>query len=80
MTTTSGVIMTTTHQFVSPSTAIHCESSISETLNAPVINDQIQDATFWRMFANSEVMALWTPSFAWETRPHPGGHQPPSSH
>ncbi|MCB5292387.1 hypothetical protein BJQ90_01822 [Arthrobacter sp. SO3] len=46
MATTRGVIMTTTHQLVSPSTAVHCESSTSEKLNAPVMKDQIQEAVF----------------------------------
>ncbi|MHA7220957.1 hypothetical protein ACX80S_01255 [Arthrobacter sp. RHLT1-20] len=58
MATTSGVIMTTTHQLVSPSTAVHCESSTSEKLNAPVMKDQIQEAMFWRMFAKNDVMEL----------------------
>jgi hypothetical protein len=29
-----------------------------ETLNAPVMNDQIQAATFCRMFAKNDVMEL----------------------
>jgi hypothetical protein len=44
------------------------------------MKDQIQEATFWRMFAKSDVIDPWTPSFAWETRPHPGGHHPFRSH
>ncbi|MET3812423.1 hypothetical protein ABIB14_003553 [Arthrobacter sp. UYEF3] len=72
--------MTITHQLVSPSTAIHCESSTFETVNAPVMNDHIHDAVLCKMFAKKDVMEPWTPSFAWETRPHPGGHHPFKSH
>ncbi len=77
---TSGVNMTTTHQFVRPCTALHWESSTFETLNAPVMNDQIHDPMFWRISANIDVMEPWKPSFAWETRPQPGGHHPFRSH
>jgi hypothetical protein len=77
---TSGVIMTTTHQFVRPLTESHWESSMSEAPNAPVMKDQIQEATFSRTLAKNDVMELWTPSFACETRPQPGGHHPFRSH
>jgi hypothetical protein len=38
MTTTSGVTMTTTRQFVSPWMESHSESTTSDTVRAPVMN------------------------------------------
>jgi hypothetical protein len=80
ITTTSGVIMTTTHQLVSPSMESHWESSTSDTEKAPVMKAQSQDAMFWRMLAKRDVTAPKALSLACETKPQPGGHHPLRSH
>jgi hypothetical protein len=49
MTTTSGVIMTTTHQLVRPLTMPHSDESMSETPKAPEMNDHIHEAMLSRM-------------------------------
>ncbi|NVM96141.1 hypothetical protein [Arthrobacter wenxiniae] len=80
MATTSGVIITTIHQFVIPLTIVQSEGPMSETPNAPEMNDHIQDAMLARMLANMSVIVCVTVSCVCDISPHPGGHHPPAEH
>ncbi len=76
--TTRGVIMTTIHQLVRPLTIVQSEDPISETPNAPEMNDHIQDAMLCRTPANICVIVFVATSWVCESRPQPGGHHPPA--
>ena len=80
MTATKGVIITTTHQLVSPWTAVHWESSTSETPNAPEMKDHSQEAMLSRIPAKKPPMLEVTVSVAADSNPHPKGHHPPKVH